>query len=300
MVRYTISEINKGLSEAGYLSNAEINYAVSACINQNIPLIIEGDPGVGKTALSKAVAKMTGLDFLRVQFYEGLTQDKILYDFDYQKQLLTLTAIKDAINEQIRGKSLQESLNVMQDVNFYSEDFLIKRPILESLAGEKQYVLLLDEIDKSSEEIEYTLLEMLDEYAITIPEYGTVKCPEEKRPIVFLTSNRYRELSDALKRRCNYLYIPKKSRDEIEQILYMQAKVSDRIVNGVVNCMMKIRELGLKQEPSIAEGITWAQYLETMSAEDEHNLSKTICMLAKNEDDRKILLLSGIINEKLF
>ena len=187
MVRYTISEINKGLSEAGYLSNAEINYAVSACINQNIPLIIEGDPGVGKTALSKAVAKMTGLDFLRVHFYEGLTQDKILYDFDYQKQLLTLTAIKDAINEQIRGKSLQESLNVMQDVNFYSEDFLIKRPILESLAGEKQYVLLLDEIDKSSEEIEYTLLEMLDEYAITIPEYGTVKCPEEKRPIVFLT-----------------------------------------------------------------------------------------------------------------
>ena len=160
MKRMKIEEIGKGLKKSGYASTDEINYAVSACVNQNIPLIIEGDPGVGKTALSKAVAKMTGLDFLRVQFYEGLTQDKILYDYDYQKQLLMMTAIKTSIDERIQGKTPKEALKVMkkEDIDFYGEEFLIKRPVLESLCGEKKYVLLLDEVDKCSEAVyeEYT------------------------------------------------------------------------------------------------------------------------------------------------
>ena len=159
-------------------------------------------------------------------------------------------------------------------------------------------MVLLDEIDKSSEEIEYTLLEMLDEFSITIPQYGTVKCPEDMKPIVFLTSNNYREMSDALKRRCNYLFINRKTKDEIFEILKMKAGVSEDICRGVANCMAQIQKLKLKQEPSIAEAIGWAQYIQDNF--DESNMSDleySICMLAKNKDDTEVILNSGIIKD---
>ena len=185
-------EIGNKLRENGYLSNSYINFAVMSAIN-GVPLLVEGDPGVGKTSLAYATAKMLDLELLRVQFYDGLSYDKILYDYDYQKQLLTIQAIQGTIKESLAGKDLQESLDAAGKINFYGRDFLIERPILKAISGKKRYVLLLDEVEKASEEIEYTLLEVLENFSISIPQYGTVTCPEEMRPIVFLTSNRYRD-----------------------------------------------------------------------------------------------------------
>ena len=293
-----LSEINEGLIKNNYIPTKQILYAVSGAINQQFPVLIEGDPGVGKTSLAKAVASMLGLPLYRVQFYEGLSADKILYDYDYQKQLLTIESIKSSLEEHLKGKTINEAINHVKDIDFYGENFLIERPILKAINGKGRCVLLLDEIDKSSEEIEYTLLEMLDEFSITIPQYGTVKCPEDMKPIVFLTSNNYREMSDALKRRCNYLFINRKTKDEIFEILKMKAGVSEDICRGVANCMAQIQKLKLKQEPSIAEAIGWAQYIQDNF--DESNMSDleySICMLAKNKDDTEVILNSGIIKD---
>lgn len=293
-----LSEIKEGLIKNNYIPTKQILYAVSGAINQQFPVLIEGDPGVGKTSLAKAVASMLGLPLYRVQFYEGLSADKILYDYDYQKQLLTIESIKSSLEEHLKGKTINEAINHVKDIDFYGENFLIERPILKAINGKGRCVLLLDEIDKSSEEIEYTLLEMLDEFSITIPQYGTVKCPEDMKPIVFLTSNNYREMSDALKRRCNYLFINRKTKDEIFEILKMKAGVSEDICRGVANCMAQIQKLKLKQEPSIAEAIGWAQYIQDNF--DESNMSDleySICMLAKNKDDTEVILNSGIIKD---
>ena len=293
-----ISEINEGLRKNDYIPTKEILYAVSGAINQQFPILVEGDPGVGKTALAKAIANMLGLPLYRVQFYEGLSADKILYDYNYQKQLLTIESIKSALEQNLKNKSIDEAIELVKNIDFYGEDFLIERPILKSINGKSKCVLLLDEIDKSSEEIEYTLLEMLDEFSITIPQYGTVKCPEDMKPIVILTSNNYREMSDALKRRCNYLFIKRKTKAEILEILKMKANVSDSICSGVANCMEKIQKLKLKQEPSIAEAIEWAQYIqENFDESNMSDLEYSICMLAKNKEDTEVILKSGILKD---
>lgn len=291
-----ITEIRNSLRKNGYLSNSYINFAVMSAIN-GIPLLVEGDPGVGKTSLAYATAKMLDLELLRVQFYDGLTYDKILYDYDYQKQLLTIQSIQRTMQEAFAGKSLQESLDTASKINFYGRDFLIERPILKAISGKKRYVLLLDEIEKSSEEIEYTLLEVLENFSISIPQYGTVTCPEKMRPIVFLTSNRYRDLSQALKRRCNYLFIKQKTAEELKEILQMQSNIDPKIAESVANCAKQIRSLSLKQQPSISELSEWAKYLSTMDGDEleEETLKASLCMIAKNKEDRQT-----IENTKLF
>ena len=284
-----ISDIKVGLKKNGYLANTGIAYAVSSCINQNIPLIVEGYPGVGKTALAKAISEMTGFPLLRVQFYEGLTADKILYDYNYQQQLLSIESIKSVLAKNLDGYSINDAMAETRKLDFFNKDYLIKRPILQALSGEQRYVLLLDEIDKSSEEIEYTLLETLDEFSMTIPQYGTIRCPEEMRPVVILTSNNYRELSDALRRRCNYLYIEPKTAEEIKQILLMKAGISDKLANGVAQCMVKLNSLDLKQPISVAEGINWAKCLKEMTENEDSDVTQMICMIAKNKDDAELI-----------
>lgn len=285
-----ITEIGNSLKENGYISNPYINFAVSSAMN-GVPLLVEGDPGVGKTSLAYATAKMLGLELLRVQFYDGLTYDKILYDYDYQKQLLTIQAIQGALKDALSGKNLQESLDTASEINFYGCDFLIERPILRAISGKKRYVLLLDEVEKASEEIEYTLLEVLENFSISIPQYGTVTCPEAMRPIVFLTSNRYRDLSQALKRRCNYLFIKQKTAEELREILQMQTDIDPKIAEAVSSCSKQIRAFPLKQQPSISELSNWAKYLTSLESEElgEEMLTASFCMIAKNKEDRQTL-----------
>lgn len=192
---------------------------------------------------------------------------------------------------------MQESLDAVGKINFYGRDFLIERPILKAISGKKRYVLLLDEVEKASEEIEYTLLEVLENFSISIPQYGTVTCPEEMRPIVFLTSNRYRDLSQALKRRCNYLYIKQKTAEELKEILQMQRSIDTKVAESVANCAKQIRTLPLKQQPSISELSEWAKYLSTLNSDEleEETLKASLCMIAKNKEDRQTME-----NAKLF
>ena len=279
-----INEIKEGLEKVNYIPNTDILFAASGAINENIPLLIEGAPGTGKTSLAKAVSKMLDIPLIRVQFYEGLTADKILYDYDYQKQLLTIESIKSVLSKELDGKNVKDALKVASKIDFYGKDFLIERPILKSIAQNLKCVLLLDEVEKSSEEIEYTLLEFLDEFALTIPQLGNVTCDEENRPIVFLTSNNYRQLSDALKRRCNYLYIEDKTKDEMVEILNMQSKIDSKLSQSIAEMIVKLRTLNLKQVPSIAEAINWGTYLSDNEI-DEKDIPYTLGMLLKNKDD---------------
>lgn len=295
-----INEIQQGLKDINYIASKDIVFATAGAINEQIPLLIEGAPGSGKTALAKAVAEMLGCKLIRVQFYEGLTADKILYDYDYQRQLLTIESIKSVLSKELADKNIEQAIDVTKDINFYGKSFLIQRPILESIMSQERCVLLLDEIDKASEEIEYTLLQFLDEFSISIPQYGTITAKEDNRPIVFLTSNNYRDLSDALKRRCNYLYIQNKTKEEMIEILKMKASISPTLANGVASCLIAIQNLQLKQMPSIDEGIKWASYLQKNFGEiDENTIDYTICMLAKNQDDVEIIKKSKILNENL-
>lgn len=290
-----ILEIENSLKNVNYVPTKEILFALSGCINEKIPLLIEGAPGSGKTSLAKSVADMLNIPMYRIQFYEGLTADKILYDYDYQKQLLTIESIKSALESNLKGKNIDDAINIVKDINFYGEQFLIKRPILKAITNNEPCVLLLDEVDKASEEIEYTLLEVLDEFSMTIPQYGTVSCKEEFKPIVFLTSNNYRDLSDALKRRCNYLYIEQKSEEEMLEILKLKTNVSEQLAKGISNCITQIQELDLKQVPSIAEAINWAKYLHENLNEDLTEINNTLFMLAKNKDDMDKIKSSHII-----
>lgn len=260
-----LNELKLQLDGAGYTATNQILYALKIASSLGMPILIEGDPGVGKTSLAKAVSKIMGSELIKVQFYDGITNNDILYEYDYQKQMLYMNAIKENINMELQGLSANEALERLSSngINFFGKEFLIERPLLKAISGGKN-TLLLDEIDKASEETEYMLLELLDTFSITIPEYGTIECPPENRPMVFLTSNRYRELSDALKRRCIYLYIEPKTAEETKEIIAKQARVPEEFAYQVAKKVESIRGLNLKQKPSISDAINWAIVLMSL------------------------------------
>lgn len=288
MEQYTIHDVAKGLASVGYIPTPKIAMAAHAAITHNRPLLLEGAPGTGKTQLAKSVADMLGCDLIRVQFYEGLNADKLIYDYDYQRQLLTIQAISATLQDNLKGLSVQDALQAVSSIDFYSENFLIERPLLRSIRMDRPCVLLLDEVDKASEEIEYALLEFLEDYSLSIPQLGTVRCHPEARPIVFLTSNRYRDLSDALKRRCRYLYIPAKTKDEILAILQKQVQADQKLMEAVaadVAALYARRDLAFKQTPSIAEAIDWLEYLQDLLPDEQASFQDSLSALMKTSKD---------------
>ena len=294
-MQITIDEITNALEKETYLATEHIKYALYASLLCDRPLLVEGDPGVGKTSLAKALANGLGLPFIRVQMYEGLTSDQILYDYDYQKQLLTLEAIRPSIERDYGALPASEAVSaVVGGLDFFGEEFLVKRPVLRAIEGE-QKVILFDEIDKAPEELEYMLYEFLENYSITIPQKGEIVCAPDKHPIVFLTSNNYRELSGALKRRCNYLYIEQKSQKEVIEILKMKAGADDATALGVAKCLAVMRGEKLRYTPSVSEAVEYARFLSKNSEVTKELAVNALGILIK--DPRDIKAVTQIVSE---
>ncbi len=285
----SIDQITDGLADVGYISTREISTALYIARHLEKPILIEGPAGVGKTDLAQSTAKTAKLPLVRLQCYEGLDESKALYEWKYGKQLLYTQILKEKLHD-ILGDAgtLDQSfskLHTFDDV-FFSEDFLEPRPLLSALRKEDGAVLLIDEIDKSDEEFEAFLLEILSEFQVTIPEIGTVKATTP--PLVMLTSNNTREISDALKRRCLHLHIsfPEESRER--QIVAARVPgIGDSLLDQLVGFVHQLREEELKKLPSISETVDWARVLMLMHADqlDGELIRSTLNVLLKFETD---------------
>jgi MoxR-like ATPase len=253
------------------------------------PILVEGPAGVGKTELSKALARALGRGFLRLQCYEGLDEAKALYEWEYAKQLLYTQLLKDKIGETVAGTStLAEAADRLasSDAVFFSERFLLPRPVLQAQLSEHPALLLVDEIDKADPEFEAFLLEVLSDNAVTIPELGTFRA--KHIPRVILTSNNARELSDALKRRCLHLHIDFPDRErELRIVRARLPQVAQTLAEQVVEAVAALRTLDLKKAPSISETLDWAQSLALLNAEalSADVVASTLNLVLKYEGD---------------
>jgi len=285
----SVEKIISGLGTVSYVASRQIATAILIAQNLDKPILVEGSAGVGKTELALSTAALLDLPLIRMQCYEGLDESKALYEWKYGKQLLYTQVLKDKIGEVMQGAvGLRDSMTQLHQFSdvFFSEDFLEPRPLLKALQHDAGCVLLIDEIDKSDEEFEAFLLEILSAFQVTIPEIGTIKA--KTPPIVFLTSNNTRDLGDALKRRCLHLFIPLPDANLEEQIV--AARVPDieaRLRRKLVSFVQQLRDLDLKKLPSISETIDWARVLVLLHAEDlEPDLVRqTLNVLLKFEED---------------
>lgn len=274
-----------------YICSLEIATAVFLAYHLEKPVLIEGPPGVGKTELAKTTAEVLDLPCIRLQCYEGLDESKAIYEWKYGKQLLYTQVLKETLNEILDGaKGLSESVSKLHDFGdiFFSEEFLEPRPLLKALNEDESCVLLIDEVDKSDHEFESLLLEMLSDYQLSIPEIGTVKANPEKKPIVFLTSNNTREISDALKRRCLHLYIPFPDAQLESRIVEARVpEIPPKLNQQLVAFIQELREMDLKKVPAISETIDWARTLLLLHSEslDPDLVRQTLNVILKFQED---------------
>ncbi|MCY1045772.1 MoxR family ATPase [Corallococcus sp. bb12-1] len=285
----SVEDAARRLEAVGYLSSPEIATAVFLADRMNKPILVEGPAGVGKTELARALALALDRGFIRLQCYEGLDEAKALYEWEYAKQLLYTQLLKDKIGEMTQGtKTLAEAADRLAsgDAVFFSERFLLPRPILQAQLSEKPSLLLVDEIDKADPEFEAFLLEVLSDNAVTVPELGTIKA--KHIPRVILTSNNARELSDALKRRCLHLHIDFPDRErELRIVRSRLPEVPQVLAEQVVEAVAAIRALDLKKAPSISETLDWAQSLVLLNAESltADVVAATLNLVLKYEGD---------------
>jgi MoxR-like ATPase len=285
----TIEDVQKRLNDQGYICGKNIATVVYLATKLDKPVLVEGPAGVGKTELAKVVSQALGLEMIRLQCYEGLDESKALYEWEYSKQLLYTQMLRDKIGEVIEGtKTLKEAAARIaeQDDIFFSEQFIVPRPLLKAITSEKQILLLIDEVDKSDPEFEAFLLEVLSDYTVSVPELGTLQ--PKVVPIVFLTSNNARELTDALKRRCLHLYIDYP--DEEMEIRILKTKVPDiaeKLVQEIVQLVQRIRTLDLKKAPSISETLDWARALMLLNADslEADLVEETMNIILKHQGD---------------
>ncbi|HUP84263.1 MAG TPA: MoxR family ATPase [Acidimicrobiales bacterium] len=275
----SVPAVRESLQGVNYLADDGISGVVYLADRLGKPILVEGPAGTGKTELAKSVARMTGARLIRLQCYEGLDESKALYEWNYKKQLLRIQAQR-VVEEGGSGK-WQE---IEEDI--FSDEFLLTRPLLEAITATEPVVLLIDEVDRVEIETEALLLEILSDYQVSIPELGTITATQI--PLVFLTSNNTRELSEALKRRCLYLHLdyPTLEREK-EIVLTRVPEVSDHLADQIVRIVRSIRSLELKKHPSVSETLDWAQTLVLLGIEniDAEQAKDTLHILLKYQSD---------------
>ncbi len=271
----SVGDLQDQLRGVGYLADRGLGTASLIALRLGRPLLLEGEVGVGKTELAKCLAQLTGRQLIRLQCYEGIDTHQALYEWDYARQMLHVRALSE--HELADAQTVRE---------LYSEEFLLERPLLQALRAGSNAVLLIDEIDRADDEFEAFLLELLSDFQITIPEVGTVHA--EGRPIVILTSNRTRELHDALKRRCLYHWIGYPTASEETDIVQLRApEVTETLARKVVASVQRLRDMDLAKPPGVAETLDWVESLGAIGADDltGETAVDTLGAVIKDRDD---------------
>jgi MoxR-like ATPase len=277
----SVAEVKDSLAKVGYLADEPA--ALVSYLSQRLgkPILVEGPAGVGKTELAKAISRASERELIRLQCYEGLDETKAMYEWNYRKQLLRIQA-EAAAGEQA---SWDEARG-----NIFGEEFLLTRPLLAAIAAPDPVVLLIDEIDKTDQEFEAMLLEVLSDFQISIPELGRIEA--RTRPVVVLTSNNSRELTEALKRRCLYLWLDYPAVDREMEIVRLHApEVDEKMARRLVEIVHQVRSLDLKKPPSIAESIDWARALVLLGADDidKELFNQTMSIIVKHRADLDVV-----------
>ena len=271
----TLEGVREGLRRARYVTTPRVETALFLALSLEKPLLAEGPAGAGKTELGKVLAQLLGTDLVRLQCYEGLDEARALYEWNYQKQLLRIQADRGA------GRAWED---ISSDV--FSREYLLERPLLRAITAVRRVVLLIDEIDKADPEFEAFLLEVLSDFQVSVPELGTIRA--ETRPVVVLTSNRTRELSEALVRRCLHLFIDFPGPEKEAEIVALKVPELDaRLARQVARFIAGLRKLELKKAPSIAETLDWARGLCALGVRelDAAAVRATLALVVKHEED---------------
>jgi MoxR-like ATPase len=274
----SVDDVDAGLRSVGYLPGESTSLVSFLAARLGKPVLVEGPAGVGKTELAKALASYLGRTLVRLQCYEGLDEAKALYEWNYRKQLL-----------RIQAEAAGTGWDAVQD-DIFGEEFLLARPLMNAIAAEEPVVLLIDEIDKTDQEFEAMLLELLSDFQITIPELGRIEA--RTHPVVLLTSNNSRELTEALKRRCLYLWLDYPTTErELEIVRMHTPELPEAVAAKLVEVIAQVRELDLKKPPSIAESIDWARALLLLGADDisEEIFRQTMSIIVKHRTDLDVV-----------